>query len=68
MSNICEKCKIEIKEIYYFGIKRIKLCKNCYEEEMDKIVDEELGGKDKRFVGWGTYKKSISSFLAKKFN
>ena len=40
-NNICNNCKKEIKEIYYFGIKRIKLCKDCYEKEMKKENMEE---------------------------
>ena len=36
IENICNKCKKDIKEIYYFGLERIKLCKKCYEKEMKK--------------------------------
>ena len=51
-NNICEKCKKEIKEIYYFGLKRIILCKNCYKkkiywEDVFKEAAKEIEKMDK---------------------
>jgi len=41
-NNICEKCKKEVKEPYYVGLKRMILCKKCYDEKMFKEIVEQL--------------------------